>query len=47
VLAAPDTGGSADPQSRPPLPLFADLERDAFVDLVVRMGYRAIKPTRS
>jgi len=44
VLAAPDTGGSADPQSRPPLPLFASLERDAFVDLVVRMGYRAIKP---
>ena len=33
-------GGSADPEARPPLPLFADLERDAFVDLVRRMVYR-------
>lgn len=44
VLAAPDPGGSADPDARPPLPLFADLERDAFVDLVLRMGYRTVKP---
>jgi len=44
VLAAPDPGGSANPNDRPPLPLFADLERDAFIDLVVRMGYRGFKP---
>ncbi|XXF75963.1 cyclic nucleotide-binding domain-containing protein [Myxococcaceae bacterium GXIMD 01537] len=44
VLAAPDPGGSADPNSRPPLPLFADLERDAFIELVERMGYRSLKP---
>ncbi len=44
VLAAPDTGGSADPDARPPLPLFAELERDAFLDLVSRMGYRTAKP---
>ena len=44
VLAAPDTGGNADPQSRPPLPLFADLDRDAFLDLVERMVWRTIKP---
>lgn len=43
VLAAPDTGGTADPNARPPLPLFADLEREAFVDLVARMGYRTVK----
>jgi CRP-like cAMP-binding protein len=43
VLAAPDTGGHADPNSRPPLPLFADLERDAFIDLVQRMSYRTFK----
>ena len=43
VLAAPDPGGQADPNARPPLPLFADLERDAFVDLVGRMGYREIR----
>ena len=43
VLAAPDTGGQADPNARPPLPLFADLDRDAFVDLVARMGYRSVK----
>ena len=40
VLAAPDTGGAADPTARPPLPLFADLERDAFLDLAGRMRYR-------
>jgi len=43
VLAAPDPGGSANPHDRPPLPLFADLELDAFVDLVGRMGYRSFK----
>ncbi len=43
VLAAPDPGGHADPSARPPLPLFADLERDAFVDLVTHMGFRALK----
>jgi CRP-like cAMP-binding protein len=44
VLAAPDPGGAADLSSRPPLPLFADLEREAFIDLVGRMGYRSLKP---
>ncbi|QRK04660.1 cyclic nucleotide-binding domain-containing protein [Archangium violaceum] len=44
VLAAPDPGGTANPNDRPPLPLFADLELDAFIDLVGRMGLRAIKP---
>jgi CRP-like cAMP-binding protein len=44
VLAAPDPGGTANPNDRPPLPLFADLERDAFIDLVGRMGLRSIKP---
>ncbi len=44
VLAAPDTGGAADPNSRPPLPLFADLERDAFVDLVHRMSWKSVPP---
>src|SRR5688572_3587436 len=34
VLASSDTGGNADSEARPPLPLFADLERDAFVELV-------------
>ncbi|HZN95990.1 MAG TPA: cyclic nucleotide-binding domain-containing protein [Myxococcales bacterium] len=43
VLAAPDPGGVADPNARPPLPLFADLERDAFVELVHTMGYRQVK----
>lgn len=44
VLAAQDTSGSADPNARPPLPLFADLDREAFVDLVERMNYREAKP---
>ncbi len=43
VLAAPDPGGAADPNARPPLPLFADLDRDAFVDLVGLMGYLKLK----
>jgi CRP-like cAMP-binding protein len=42
VLAAPDPGGVADANSRPPLPLFADLERDAFLDLVQRMSWRSV-----
>ncbi len=44
VLAAPDTGGVADPNSRPPLPLFANLERDAFLDLVQRMTWKSVPP---
>jgi CRP-like cAMP-binding protein len=43
VLAAPDTGGQADPDARPPLPLFADLERDAFLELTELMEYRELK----
>lgn len=39
VLAAPDPGGQADPAARPPLPLFADLDRDAFIELVECMAY--------
>jgi CRP-like cAMP-binding protein len=42
VLAAPDTGGNEDTDARPPLPLFADLERDAFVELVQCMSYREV-----
>jgi CRP-like cAMP-binding protein len=43
VLAAVDDTGQADPAARPPLPLFADLERDAFVDLVELVEYRELK----
>lgn len=43
VLAAPDTGAQADANARPPLPLFADLSSDAFVELVERMGFREVK----
>lgn len=43
VLAAVDESGAADPTARPPLPLFADLERDAFVDLVELVDYRELK----
>ncbi|MFL5343598.1 MAG: cyclic nucleotide-binding domain-containing protein [Hyalangium sp.] len=42
VLAAPDPGGVADPNSRPPLPLFADLDREAFLDLVQRMTWKSV-----
>ncbi|MBK7861680.1 MAG: cyclic nucleotide-binding domain-containing protein [Archangiaceae bacterium] len=42
VLAAPDTGSTADSEARPPLPLFADLDRDAFVELVVCMAYHEV-----
>lgn len=44
VLAAPDPGGQADPDARPSLPLFSDLEREAFIDLVERMNYREAVP---
>lgn len=44
VLAAADPGGAADPAARSPLPLFVDLERDAFLDLVLSMGYRRVQP---
>ncbi|MEW5741058.1 MAG: cyclic nucleotide-binding domain-containing protein [Myxococcota bacterium] len=43
VLAAPDTGGQADPDARPPLPLFADLELNAFLELTELMEYRELK----
>jgi len=47
VLAAPDTAGpSADPDARPPLPLFAELSREAFIELVARMGLRTVKEDR-
>lgn len=42
VLAAPDTGAAADPQARPPLPLFSDLSAEAFLELAGRMGYREL-----
>ena len=44
VLAAPDTGGEADPEAQPPLPLFSELDLDAFVALVEGMGYRTVAP---
>jgi CRP-like cAMP-binding protein len=40
VLASADTTEHAESESRPPLPLFADLERDAFVELVQLIEYR-------
>ncbi len=43
VLGAVDDSAQADPSARPPLPLFADLERDAFVDLVELLEYRELK----
>lgn len=43
VLASPDTGGHADADARPPLPLFADLDREAFVDLVELLEYRELQ----
>ena len=43
VLGAVDNSANVDPDARPPLPLFADLERDAFVDLVELLGYRELK----
>ncbi len=43
VLGAVDSSATSDPEARPPLPLFADLERDAFVDLVELLDYRELK----
>lgn len=43
VLASPDTGGHAASDARPPLPLFADLDREAFVDLVELLDYRELQ----
>jgi len=43
VLAAVDASASSDPEARPPLPLFADIERDAFVDLIELVDYREMK----
>ncbi len=43
VLAAVDSSATTDPEARPPLPLFADLERDAFVELVEILDYRELK----
>ncbi len=40
VLAAPDSSGLPDTNERPPLPLFAELELPAFIDLVDLMDYR-------
>ncbi len=41
ILGRPDEESPpADPGARPPLPLFADLDREAFVDLVQKMAYR-------
>jgi len=42
VLAASDPGGVPDTNERPPLPLFAELELPAFVDLVGLMDYREL-----
>ncbi len=42
VLAAPDVSGVADTNQRPPLPLFAELELPAFIDLVELMDYREL-----
>ena len=47
MLAAPDAEGTtADPDARPPLPLFADLEREAFIDLVGRIRLRTVREDR-
>lgn len=43
VLAAVDSSATSDPSARPPLPLFADLDRDAFVDLVELVDYRELQ----
>jgi CRP-like cAMP-binding protein len=43
VLGAVDSSATVDPEARPPLPLFADLERDAFVELVELLDYRELK----
>lgn len=43
VLASPDHGSHAAPDARPPLPLFAELDRDAFVALVEQIDYRELE----
>jgi CRP-like cAMP-binding protein len=43
VLASIDSGGSADAEARPPLPLFADLPLEAFVELVEDARYCELK----
>lgn len=43
VLSTPDSGETADPAARPPLPLFADLEPEAFSELVSLVTYREAK----
>ncbi|MCI0569805.1 MAG: cyclic nucleotide-binding domain-containing protein [Myxococcaceae bacterium] len=48
VLGAPDVSApSADPGARPPLPLFAELSREAFLALVARMDYRVVPEGQS
>jgi CRP-like cAMP-binding protein len=42
VLLAEDHGPPADTRRRPPLPLFNDLETDAFVDLIERTSLREL-----
>ncbi|MBI5544677.1 MAG: cyclic nucleotide-binding domain-containing protein [Deltaproteobacteria bacterium] len=42
VLLGADDGPVADHRKRPPLPLFADLDSDAFIDLVERMSLREL-----
>ena len=42
VLASPDSQGQPDTNERPPLPLFAELELPAFIDLVELMDYREL-----
>ncbi|MFN7133274.1 MAG: cyclic nucleotide-binding domain-containing protein, partial [Myxococcales bacterium] len=43
VLMSDDDGAAAKADARPPLPLFADLEEEAFVDLVERMALRELR----
>ncbi|MBL8910082.1 MAG: cyclic nucleotide-binding domain-containing protein [Archangium sp.] len=43
VLAAVDSTATHDPEARPPLPLFADLDREAFLDLVELADYKELK----
>jgi CRP-like cAMP-binding protein len=43
VLASADGGGPEASEARPPLPLFADLDREAFIDLVELLEYRELQ----
>jgi CRP-like cAMP-binding protein len=48
VLANPDESGTgADPEARPPLPLFAELDEEAFIALVALMGLRHCAPNET